>query len=370
MVVFIRSNAIVGDPRLEKYVKFLEAQKKPYKIIGWNRTHDKNVAENTVYYMKKSGYSVGGAKAAKDRFTWFWFCIRSLFKMKNVKTIHACDLDGAFPAVLYKIFGHWGVNVVFDVFDWYSDTLANQPKWLRCIFHVMEWMTTKLSRTLIICEPERIKQIPYKVDKKVKVLPNIPSFGNTDFLKEDKTLHFNNNKPTLTYVGGFYYGRFLKELLDVAEQGACNLLIAGYGDKELEERCKQLNESNDNVRYFGKVKYEQGQVIMYNADIIYAMYCKINPNHIFAAPNKYYEAMMLAKPIISTKGTIVGEKIDKHGIGYTIEETTEELLALLASLDKEDIARKGALSHKLWNEEYKDYIEQFMLNEYVNIIKE
>jgi glycosyltransferase involved in cell wall biosynthesis len=100
------------------------------------------------------------------------------------------------------------------------------------------------------------------------------------------------------------------------------------------------------------------------------MYCKINPNHIFAAPNKYYEAMMLAKPIISTKGTIVGEKIDKHGIGYTIEETTDELLTLLASLDKEDIARKGALSHKLWNEEYKDYIEQFMLNEYVNIIKE
>lgn len=370
MLVLIRSNSIVGDPRLEKYVNFLDRNEYPYYIIGWNRTQDKDIAKNTVYYTKQSGYAVGGAKAAKDRLTWFWFCFCTMLKMKNVKVIHACDLDGAFPAILFKIFGHWNVKVIFDVFDWYSDTLANQPKWLRCIFRMMEWMTTKLSKTIIICEPERIRQIPYKIDKKVKILPNIPSFGNTDFLKVDDTFRFNNNKPTLTYVGGFYDGRFLKELLDVAEQGACNLLIAGYGDKAFEERCKQLGEKLENIRYYGKVKYEEGQNIMYNADIIYAMYCKINPNHIFAAPNKYYEAMMLAKPIISTKGTIVGEKIDKHGIGYTIEESTEELLALLKSIDKDDIARKGALSHKMWNEEYKNYVEQFMKNEYLDLIKE
>jgi glycosyltransferase involved in cell wall biosynthesis len=148
------------------------------------------------------------------------------------------------------------------------------------------------------------------------------------------------------------------------------LLIAGYGDKAFEERCKQLNNKCENIHYYGKVKYEEGQNIMYNADIIYAMYCKINPNHIFAAPNKYYEAMMLAKPIISTKGTIVGEKIEKHDIGYTIEENKEELLALLNSLNKGDIVRKGAMAHKLWNEEYKDYVEQFMNKEYANLIKE
>lgn len=86
--------------------------------------------------------------------------------------------------------------------------------------------------------------------------------------------------------------------------GICNLLIAGYGAKEIEERCINLNEK-DNIIYFGKVVYDQGLNIMYNGDVIYAMYCKTNPNHIFAAPNKYYEAMLLAKPIISTKGTIV-----------------------------------------------------------------
>ena len=50
MLVLVRSNAIVGDPRVEKYVHFLESEKREFRIIGWNRTHDKNIAEDTIYY--------------------------------------------------------------------------------------------------------------------------------------------------------------------------------------------------------------------------------------------------------------------------------------------------------------------------------
>lgn len=367
MLVLVRSNAIVGDPRVEKYVNYLESKKKEFRIIGWNRTHDNNIAGNTIYYDKLTGYSVGGAKAAKDRLFWFLFVIKILFKLKDVRVIHACDLDCAFPAVLYKLLGHWKVRIIFDVFDWYSATLAGQPRWLRAIFRMMEWLTVKCSTDIIICEDERIRQIPYDVKKITKVLPNIPSFGDVSFLKKNDTPYFNNGKYTLTYVGGFYEGRFLSELLDVAEQGEYNLLIAGYGNKELEKRCEELN-NRDNVMYFGKVTYSQGLNIMYNADIIYAMYCKTNPNHIYAAPNKYYEAMLLSKPIISTKGTIVGEKIENLGIGYTIEENVEELMQLIKSFSAESLAARGNKGKELWEKYYKDYVQNFMKNEYHKII--
>ena len=368
MLVLVRSNAIVGDPRVEKYVNFLEAEKYEFRIIGWNRTHDKNIAENTIYYDKLTGYSVGGVKAAKDRLFWFFFVVKTLFKLKDVRVIHACDLDCAFPAVLYKLLGHWKVRVIFDVFDWYSATLAGQPAWLRAIFRMMEWITVKCSNDIIICEDERIRQIPYDVANRTKVLPNIPSFGDTSFLKVNDTPYFNNGKITLTYVGGFYEGRFLSELLDIAEEGVYNLLIAGYGDKELEARCEKLSKK-DNVIYFGKVAYSQGLNIMYNADVIYAMYCKTNPNHIYAAPNKYYEAMLLGKPIISTKGTIVGEKIESLGIGYTIEENTEELIQLIESLSTESFESCGNKAKELWKVRYKDYVQHFMENEYTKLIK-
>lgn len=369
MVVLIRSNAIVGDPRVGKYIDFLESQQIDYKVIGWDRANDNISSNNTIYYKRLAGYNVGGGKAALNRLRWFWFVIKTLLKQKNITTIHGCDLDGAFPAVIYKLLGHWNVKVVFDVFDWFSATLANQPSWIRFFFRIMECISVKCSSHIIICEEERIRQIPYDIKHKYSVLPNIPSLENDDFLREDSSLHFDNEKPTLTYVGGLYGGRFLNELLDVAEQGICNLLIAGYGGESLENRCKTLN-NNGNIKYFGKVAYKDGLSIMNNADIIYAMYCKTNPNHIYAAPNKFYEAMFLAKPIISTKGTMVGEKIDKLDIGYTIEENIEELISLLKSLDRTELVKKGFNAHTLWCEHYKNFVSCYMHQTYKSIIIE
>ena len=121
-------------------------------------------------------------------------------------------------------------------------------------------------------------------------------------------------------------------------------------------------------KYFGKVAYKDGLNIMYNSDIIYAMYCKSNPNHIYAATNKFYEAMFLSKPIISTKGTIVGEKIDKLDIGYTIDENVEDLITILKSLDRTDIAKKGYNAHILWREYYENFVSRYMRNIYKSIL--
>ena len=369
MIVIIRSNSIIGDPRVEKYINYIKTQQKDFRIIGWNRTGDKIIANNTIYYKRQVGYNVGGAKAAINRIRWFLFVIRTLFQLKDVKIIHGCDLDCAFPAVLYKILGHWNTKIIFDIFDWYSATLSGQAKWIKSSFRIMEWITTKFSNHLIICEEERIRQIPYDIVNKYSVLSNIPSFDDDSFLKINESPYFHNNKYTLTYVGGLYNERFLEELLDCAEQGYFNLLIAGYGDIALEKRCKQLNRL-DNVIYFGKVQYKDGLNIMYNADIIYAMYCISNPNHIYAAPNKLYEAMFLSKPIISTKGTIVGEKIDKLNIGYSIEEKSENLIQLINNITKEDIKKLGQNSYALWENTYKNSVELYMNNTYKNLISE
>lgn len=368
MVVLIRSNAIVGDSRVGKYIDFLDTQSIDYKIIGWDRLNDSSPSSNTIFFKRQAGYNVGGRKAALDRLRWFGFVIKTLFKLKNVTTIHGCDLDGTFPAVIYKLLGHWNVKIIFDVFDWFSATLANQSSWIRFCFRIMEWVSVKFSNHIIICEEERIRQIPYDIKHKYSVLPNIPSFTNNNFIRDENSLHFDNEKPTLTYVGGLYGGRFLEELLNVAEQGICNLLIAGYGDQLLENKCKALN-NKDNIKYFGKVAYKDGLNIMNNADVIYAMYCKTNPNHIYAAPNKFYEAMFLGKPIISTKGTIVGEKIDKLDIGYTIEENIDELISLLKTLDKKDVGVKGCNAQVLWNQQYRDYVSCYMHQVYKSIIK-
>lgn len=309
MIVLIRSNSIISDSRICKYIDFLRERKVEYKILGWNRIHEDVFFEHTTFYQKLSGYDLGGFKAAWFRVGWMLFVIRFLCIHRNsISCVHACDLDSAFPAVLFKFLLKRDLKVLFDVFDWFSDTLFNQPYIIRLFFKLMERFSIKYSDEVIICEAERIKQIPYKLNRKELVLPNIPSFISYDFLHYEAEYQFDNSLFTFAYVGSFAKYRCLNELIQLAEDGYVNLLIAGFGAKAIVNKCTLLSENCPNLKYFGKVSYIEGLNIMYNSDVIYAMYSKENPNHIYAAPNKYYESMLLGKPIISTKGIILEKK--------------------------------------------------------------
>ena len=105
------------------------------------------------------------------------------------------------------------------------------------------------------------------------------------------------------------------------------------------------------------------------ADIVYAMYCKTNPNNIYAAPNKYYEALLLGKPIITTKGTIVEKKCIDNNIGWAVEEDIEQLRQLILEIDQREIDEKGKNAFSLWHNHFQNYINSFFQETYSKIIK-
>jgi len=367
MILLIRCNSISKDSRVKKYLSYLDSNKVDYQILGWDRNDENLEYKNCTFFKKKSGYNVGGLKAVWGRILWMWFCFRQIKKFKPT-FIHGCDLDSAFPAVLYKVLCNHKAKVLFDVFDWFSATLYNQSKIIISAFKLMERITTKYSDHIIICEKERLEQIPYNISSKVEILPNIPLVDEeASFKYIDSSMNFYNDKITVSYVGGLYNERFLDELLDIANEGLINLLIAGYGDARLEDKCKVLS-TKGNIKYYGGVDYEYGLHITFNSDIVYAMYCKTNNNHIYAAPNKYYEAMLLGKPIITTKGTIVGDKVIKDDIGFVIEEEKEILRDLLIGLKagREECFRKGKKAYSMWNDKFKNYTSDFLKNKYAN----
>ena len=370
MILIIRSNGITKDPRVNKYLSYLESNHIDYKVIGWDRNEEGLESKNYIYFRKKSGYSVGGLKAAWNRILWMLFCFKQISKIKP-SFIHGCDLDSVFPAVMYKISHKKKTKVLFDIFDWFSATLYNQPKIITSAFKFMEKLSTKYSDHIIICEQERIRQIPYDVTSKVHVFSNIPMiYDDRVFKYPDESLTFPNDNITVSYVGGLYSGRFIDGLLDIAEEGKINLLIAGYGDPRLEDRCKKLSEK-ENVKYFGAVPYEKGLHISYNSDIMFAMYCKSNPNHIFAAPNKYYEAMLLEKPLLTTQGTMVGDKVIKNSIGFVIEENIKELSNILeqCSIKKSLCVEKGKRAGLLWQTNYSSATQKFLSTTYKQMIQ-
>lgn len=368
MIILARSNSIVKDSRVLKYIQYMQDNEIDYYLLGWNRRHEAIDLKNTLFFEKQSGYNVGGLKAAWNRCLWMLFCLKCFIHYKP-DVIHGCDLDSTFPAVIYKLLFHRQVKIIFDIFDWFSATLWNQGAILIYFFRKMEYFSTKYSDYIFICEKERLLQIPYDISSKLYILPNIPLIRNEHVVKYfDVNYFFSNNNITISYVGGLYDERFLSELLELADEGEFNLLIAGYGDQDLEDKCVSLN-NKDNIKFLGAVPYEKGLNIMYNSDVIFAMYCKSNPNHIYAAPNKFYEAMLLARPLITTTGTIVGDKVAKENIGFVIEEDISVLRKLVRSLnlDKSEIRIKGDNAYNLWNVKYCSYTSDFLSNTYSKI---
>ena len=365
-VVLFRSNNIF-DSRVNKYHNYYERAGIDYTIVGWDRKGEGWKKEHYDFYQYRAGEAVGGMAALKNHFKWMVFVYRYLKHHKDVTTIHACDLNTAFPAALFKVFVKRKVTLLFDACDWFSANFANN-KFLHLLFDRMERFTYKWADDLIICEPERKAQIQFKLRKEPLVMRNIPEVEIEQITEVQEKYKFDNDMPTIAYMGGFADGRFLLELLDLTETEHFNLLIAGYGDKSIVERCEELN-SRDNVRYFGRVNMVDGLNMENAADIVYAMYCKVNPNNVYAAPNKYYEALLLGKPLITTKGTLPGDKVTRYGTGWAVEEDIEELRSLINHLEENDIKEKRENAIMLWNSRFKDEINRFFDESYSRVIQ-
>lgn len=369
MLILVRCNDVASDPRAMKYVNFLKENNKPFKLIAWDRD-GKVVDESEGFYLKKrAGYNVGGLKAVLNRIVWMWFVLKTLINIKEkTPVIHACDLDAAFPSAVYKVLFNRNAKLIFDVFDWYSATLYNQGTIVLKAFAIMEKFSVKNADKIIICEPERIDQIPLTIPQEsLWILPNIPFFADDSFLVRTPHNSFANNLITFSYVGGFSIERCINQIIDIAEAGKINLSIAGFGNASIENRLEGL-KGHPCVKYYGKVKYQDGLNIMYNSDVIYAMYAKTNPNHIYAAPNKYYEAMFLGRPIFSTKGIIVSKKIEELGIGYSSEEGQADILSVIESIRIDECKDKGYVAKKMWNDSYKSYTKDFLEGPYANFL--
>lgn len=365
-IILFRSNNIF-DSRVNKYHNYYERAGIDYTIVGWDRKGEGWQKEHYNFFQYRAGEDVGGLKAIRNHFKWMMFVYRYLKRYKDVTTIHACDLNSAFPAALFKSLHKRKVTLIFDACDWFSANFSKKKLLCFC-FGLMEKFACEKANEIIICEPERIKQIQFKLRKQPLVLPNIPEIDPSVITEVQDKYKFDNNNPTLAYLGGFSDNRFLLEILTLAETEPFNLLIAGYGNKDVLAKCDELKNRN-NVRYFGRVPMEEGLNMENAADVIYAMYCKTNPNNIYAAPNKFYEALLLGKPIITTKGTIVEKKVVENNIGWAVEEDIEELRYLVNNLKREDIEERGKNALNLWNNTFKDYLRVFFEKTYAIIIK-
>lgn len=361
-ILIIRSLDILTDTRVQRYEKWYKENNLSYHVLGWDRTNQNITRTNTSYYTLIAGYNMG-IEGIKYRMKWNGYVLKYLIRhRKEYDVIHACDFDTILPSLMMKMIRK---KVIFDIFDWFSDEVKTGKKIVDLTINTLEKMATKLADLTILCEEERIEQINTN-PKKYIVVPNIP---DANCIIVDVNRGLAKQEFTIGYVGGFYPDRGLLELLEVIKNKKnITLEISGFGNKDIEDRVTEYQQLYSNIIFSGKVEYDKAVEIMQSCDVLYAMYYKVNRNNVYAAPNKFYESIFLEKPIITTKGTLVGSKVEKEQIGFVIEEGYEALKKLLDDLDNTKLEDKK-ISLQKCKAKYKDRFATCMI-EYAKFIKE
>ena len=365
MILLIRDNECF-EPRVQNYLHYFQEHHIPYHVIAWNRNGTAQPDEHITFYQRRAEY---GKRLANipNKIGWMLFVMKEVYRhRKDCKAIHACDIDGILPALI--VGKPLGKKVIFDIFDWISSLTGKG-----IVYKLVEFLQNfcyRFSDAVILCEEERKAQAK-ATNGNVFIIPNIPD-GKTAFDRDalNQTAEdLRRYDYVISYVGVFDRDRGLENLLEATSKCPnIKLNIAGFG--VLEEQIRDYAGRYPNITCWGRVEYGVGQAIQKNASMISAMYHLTSPLHKFAAPNKYYESLILGVPMITTENTLVGSKVEKFDTGFVLDEKPESLLTLLQRKDlTEQIESKKRNCTHIWETVYKSYYEDYMDREYMKFVE-
>ena len=345
-VVLLRTNNCKTDPRVEKEAESLcKLSGILLRIVCWDRDSKYKIREEKLKLINHEVPIVrfgipatwgGGMKAnffPMLAFEWklFWWL---MLHHRQYDTIHACDLLTGLPAFLPRKLFH--KKLVYDIFDYYADT-QHGPKGILKLFRKLENSVINSADVTILCSETRQEQIAGTRPRRLVVLHNAPS--SDQILQSGANRNFSlqgdPQRTKIVYVGNLVEDRFIMKALSCAEKlPEAEFHIGGYGI--LEEPIRQLAQTQDNIYFYGKLAYKDVLALERQCDIMLALYDPAVPNHAYAAPNKFYEALALGKPLIMFRNTGMDGVIEQQGIGAVCQASEAGLLEAFQTL----IARK------------------------------
>ena len=336
-VVLIRSNPVRPYPRLEKMANCLAKNGYGVTVLAWDR--DSNYApkeeelklkDTTVKIVRiglKGQFSGGIKKNLKGLLGFQKFIYRWLKQHKSeYEIIHAYDFDTGYTAL--KCAKMLKKKFIYDIPDYYVDSHGLKNLLVGNIVEHMEKSVINRANAVIICTEERKKQIAGTHPNKLYVIHNTPDIN----IEDDAQPSSENKRLKLVYVGIFGKVRFIDKIAEVvSSRDDCEFHIGGFG-AGMEQYFEKMAETHNNIFYYGRLPYDKTIALERECDVMCAIYDPTIPNHYYAAPNKFYEALSLGKPLIMARNTGMASIVEEYGIGEVIDYNVESLNSALDRL--------------------------------------
>ncbi len=322
-VCIIRSNPVNPDSRVEKEALALTKAGYEVHILAWDRDAEEREISSTLLLageripITRLGHRAGYGEGLRSlrAYLALQLHMRRWLGRHSFDIVHACDFDTAFFSC--GVAKRHKSRFVFDIFDF----LYDRPRGLlqRAVRRAQYRLINRADAT-IICTEERREQIAGSRPKRLAVVHNTPDARQLEGLCEGAV---SSGRIRLVYVGILQPHRLLREVIEaVSSRDDVELHIGGFG--RLEEYVKKMSRTCDNIIFYGKIPYARTLALEQSCHIMLALYDPRVPNHLYAAPNKFYESLMLGKPVMMVKNTGMSRIVEDFDLGELIGYSKEE----------------------------------------------
>lgn len=307
------------NPRMKKRIRFLKINHE-VSLIYWKRSNEYIWGDvpNDIC-SEEIRIQVDGGNLIKRVIPTIQFAKAALNSMKKCcpECVYVQNPDMLFIAEIYRLFCNSHIKIVYEVADIHEILIQPQRKlYKKIIQQCLRLLERRLCKNinLLVLTSDKYYECYYKKFvpyRKYIYVPNMPEKR----LFRSYT-HKKDGPFTVGFVGAVRFPKQIKLLVQACQESNVNLEIIGsFLDTDLEYYCR-----NRGVTCYGKYNYEEEISKLYGRlDCVFSVYPVEDCNVDIALPNKLYESIICELPIIGAQDTYLGEIIQKHKIGITVD---------------------------------------------------
>ncbi len=369
MILFLRSSDIGIDSRLRRYCRALRCAGLSHAALIWDR-NGKALGDGKTPEIRYSVIQTKGGRAVIGRHLLGLnlFALRTMIKRrKYISLVHAVDLDTALAAYLFNLIS--GTPYVYDVYDHYPDS-RGIVGWLRKVMNWLENCVIARASRVILADAARTAQHGPIPPERLMIVQNVPDFAPLPPSRKGEAAVVNLHLK-IGYLGTLEPKfRGLEDVLAVVKANpGLELHIAGAG--ALEPAVAEAAARSKRVIFYGALAHGDGMEMLARCDVVLGLYYANVPNHKFAAPNKYFEHLLLGKPMLTSVNTPPGAKVLRDNTGWVVADNAEAIAEALTEMqcNPARLRKCGEAASRLWHKHYASYFEQTIVGDYVDTVR-
>ncbi len=321
LVVMILSASGTADPRVSKEAEALVAGGYEVVVLAWDREkRDPEIVQRDGWRIESMGPEARHGAGLRNiaGYREFWSVARERAAALKPDALHCANLDTVPAALPLVTRGPESPRLVLDFWEMYRHSRALPQRGIKGIVaraaaRYLERRSIPRADVVITVGEGQVGYYEALGAKNIVLVENAPE------LERYTPVERNEAEFVVSFIGQKRWVPALVNLMEAIQpHPQLHALLIGGGTAEAE--IAHIASTMERVETRGRFEPADGPGLYHECDAVFACYDSSLENWRTAYPVKAMEAMACALPLICTRGTFSGEYVERHGLGYAVDD--------------------------------------------------